>query len=70
MIFINIGVFLAVLVLGYFIGWSSGATHALEQTKEIIDTIFEEMAMGGISDDEDRTDSESGVRTDHRDMEI
>lgn len=56
MVFINIGVFLAVLVLGYFIGWSSGATHALDQTKEIIDTIFEEMAMGGILDDEDRTD--------------
>lgn len=70
MIFINIGVFLAVLVLGYFIGWSSGATHALDQTKEIIDTIFEEMAMGGIPDDKDRADSESGVRTDHRDMEI
>ena len=70
MIFINIGVFLAVLVLGYFIGWSSGATHALDQTKEIIDTIFEEMAMGGIPDDKDRADSESGVRTDNRDMEI
>ena len=70
MIWINIGVFLAVLVLGYFIGWSAGCVHALERMKEIVDTIFEEMAMGGIPDDKDRADSESGVRTDHRDMEI
>ena len=57
MIFINIGVFLAILLLGYFIGWSSGATHALDRTKEIVDIIFEEVTMGGIPDDEDRTDS-------------
>lgn len=53
MIFINIGVFLATLVLGYFIGWNSGAVHALSEAKEIIDKIFDEIRHGGIPDGED-----------------
>jgi len=57
MIFINIGVFLVVLLLGYFIGWNSGAVHALEDAKEIINIVFEKVGIGGMPDDEDRTDS-------------
>ena len=53
MIFINIGVFLATLVLGYFIGWSSGAVHALERMKEIVDKVVNGFIDGGNVNGED-----------------
>lgn len=61
MIWINVGVFLAVLVLGYFIGWSAGAVHALERMKEIVDSVIDGMMNGGMPDGQERADSESGV---------
>jgi hypothetical protein len=70
MVLINIGVFLAVLVLGFFIGWSSGTVHALEEAKEIINIVFEKMGIGGMPDDGDRAYSECGVRNDKGNMEI
>lgn len=78
MIFINIGVFLAILLLGYFIGWKSGYDEVTETTVDILNKARElgitelanaldkEIKDGG----KEGEDSQIRVRNDNGDMEV